>query len=263
MTDASQPDTGLSDDELLRYSRHILHPGIDYEGQLALKQGRVAIVGAGGLGCPAAMYLAASGVGSLTIFDDDSVEASNLQRQIGFTSVDIGQAKAEALCARLSALNPHIRVQSVVSRFTEATGAPEDFDLVLDCSDNFATRAGVNKFCVSRRVPLVSGAAIRNEGQLCVFDSRVEGSACYHCLYGDLDESGGAANCAESGVLSPLVGVIGALQAVEATKVLFGRHQDSLGKLLLYDATGVLFRTLRFSQDPECAVCGNTPSPRP
>lgn len=139
----------------------------------------------------------------------------------------------------------------------------EGIDLMLDCTDNFATRSIVNQFCFSHRVPLVSGAAIRSEGQLCVFDSRVEHSPCYRCLYGDLHDSGDTANCAESGVLSPLVGVIGALQAVEAVKVLLDQHHDSLGKLLLYDASGALFRTVRFKQDPACPVCRAGASPGP
>tara|TARA_R100000306_G_scaffold62478_1_gene70792 strand:- start:28113 stop:28886 length:774 start_codon:yes stop_codon:yes gene_type:complete len=247
----------LSDEELLRYSRHILHPDIDFEGQLILKQARVAVVGAGGLGCPAAMYLAASGVGTMIIFDDDVIESSNLQRQIAFTTADIGQSKTETLCRRLEELNPHVSAKPVRKRFEGKEAVLEGIDLVLDCSDNFATRSGVNRFCVDNRVPLVSGAAIRSEGQLCVFDSRAAGSACYHCLYGDMDEATGAANCAESGVLSPLVGVIGALQAVEAVKVLLNQHQQSLGKLLLYDANGALFRMLRFRQDPACTVCAH------
>ena len=219
----------------------------------------MAIVGAGGLGCPAAMYLAASGVGQLIVFDDDTIEASNLQRQIAYTSSDIGTSKAETLCRRLSALNPHVRTEARFERFSRTSAMPDRLVLVLDCSDNFATRAQVNRFCVQHRRPLVSGAAIRSEGQLCVFDSRVGGSGCYYCLYGDLADTAEGANCAESGVLSPLVGVIGALQAVEAVKVLLGRHQESLGKLLLYDAFGSLFRALRFRQDPACPVCGDIP----
>lgn len=249
----------LSDAEMLRYSRHILHPDIDYEGQLAFRNAAVQIIGAGGLGCPAAMYLAASGVGSIVIHDHDVIEDSNLQRQIAFTTADIGRNKAEVLAERLRMLNPLISVTAKAT-FIGVDSVLPGVQVILDCSDNFGTRATVNRACCEAGLPLVSGAAIRSEGQVCVFDSTVAGSPCYHCLFGDLDatndESAEAATCAESGVLSPLVGVIGSLQATETIKVILGRHADSLGKLLIYDATGLGFRQLRFAADPACPVCG-------
>jgi adenylyltransferase/sulfurtransferase len=203
------------------------------------------------------MYLAASGIGSILIHDHDVIEDSNLQRQIAFTTADIGRNKAEVLAERLRMLNPLISVTARAT-FSGVDSIQPGVKVILDCSDNFGTRATVNRASCEAGLPLVSGAAIRSEGQVCVFDPTVSGSPCYHCLFGDLTagESAEPASCAESGVLSPLVGVIGSLQATETIKVVLGRHADSLGKLLIYDATGLGFRQLRFTADPACPVCG-------
>ncbi|RXZ44575.1 HesA/MoeB/ThiF family protein [Crenobacter cavernae] len=248
--------TELNDTALLRYSRHILLPEIDIAGQERLLASRALIIGAGGLGSPVALYLASAGVGHLTIVDDDVVELTNLQRQIAHDTASLGHGKAESAAKRMRAMNPDIAVTPVAERLEGARLAElvAAHDLVLDCSDNFATRHAVNKAAVSARAPLVSGAAVRFSGQLAVFDSRVPASPCYHCLF---PEEGEATDgpCATFGVLSPLVGVIGSLQAVEAVKLLSGL-KPALGRLTLYDALTGDFRSLRVPRDPGCPVCG-------
>jgi adenylyltransferase/sulfurtransferase len=246
----------LSDEELLRYSRQILLPQIDIAGQLRLKQSRALIVGLGGLGSPVALYLAAAGVGELHLADFDRVDLSNLQRQVMHDTPGIGQAKVDSAMARLAALNPHValvahRAALDADSLQQAVAA---VDLVLDCSDNFATREAVNAACVALGKPLVSGAAIRLEGQLAVFDPRRAESPCYHCLYGDGGEEG--LTCSEAGVAGPLVGIVGSLQALEALKLLAGFGEPLVGRLLLIDALGSRFRELRVRRDPACAVCG-------
>ncbi|QEL57507.1 HesA/MoeB/ThiF family protein [Chromobacterium paludis] len=246
----------LDDAALLRYSRHILLPEIDIDGQRRLLAARALIVGAGGLGSPAALYLASAGVGHLTIVDDDMVELSNLQRQIAHDTASLKQGKAESAARRMLALNPSIEVRPLAERLSGARLVEEvaAHDLVLDCSDNFATRHAVNRACVAARVPLVSGAAVRFSGQLAVFDSRDAASPCYHCLFPDEGEANDGP-CATFGVLSPLVGVIGSLQAVEAVKLLAG-VPPVLGRLTLYDALNGGFKQIRVPRDPACAVCG-------
>ena len=246
----------MNDEELLRYSRHILLQDFDVAGQQSLLSARVLIVGAGGLGCPAAMYLASAGVGQMTLVDDDAVELSNLQRQIGHASADIGKPKVTSLAESLHALNPAVQVETLPQRLqADAMQAlVEKADVVLDCSDNFATRFALNAACVKARKPLVSGAAVRAEGQLAVFDVRQPQSPCYRCLYSD-DGSDTAANCAENGVLAPLVGVVGSLQAVEAIKVLSGFGDSSVGKLLVMDIKHNHWRQLTLKKDPACPVC--------
>ncbi|WP_287029579.1 molybdopterin-synthase adenylyltransferase MoeB [Pseudomonas sp. UBA6310] len=246
----------LTDDELLRYSRQILLKQIDVDGQLRLKQSRVLIVGLGGLGSPVALYLAAAGVGELHLADFDTVDLTNLQRQIAHDSVSIGRTKVDSAMARLHALNPEVRLLAHRTALDAdcLADAVAAVDLVLDCSDNFGTREAVNAACVATSRPLVSGAAIRLEGQLSVFDPRQADSPCYHCLYGHGSEA--ELTCSEAGVVGPLVGVVGSLQALEALKLLAGFGEPLVGRLLLIDAFGSRFRELRVRRDPECPVCG-------
>ncbi|UTW09150.1 molybdopterin-synthase adenylyltransferase MoeB [Pseudomonas benzenivorans] len=246
----------LNDDELLRYSRQILLAQIDVEGQLRLKHSRVLIVGLGGLGSPVALYLAAAGVGELHLADFDTVDLTNLQRQIVHDSESIGQGKVDSAMARLAALNPQVRLQAHRTALDadSLAAAVAAVDLVLDCCDNFGTREAVNAACVAARKPLVSGAAIRLEGQLSVFDPRRADSPCYHCLYGHGSEA--ELTCSEAGVVGPLVGLVGSLQALEALKLLAGFGEPLIGRLLLVDALGSRFRELRVKRDPACSVCG-------
>ena len=245
----------MNDDELLRYSRQILLPQVGIEGQDALRAARALIVGMGGLGSPVAMYLAAAGVGTLAIADHDRVDLSNLQRQIVHRSADIGRAKVASARDALLALNPGI---SIIAIDDQLNGELLDeqvalADVVLDCSDNFATRFAVNEASVRTRTPLVSGAAIRLEGQVAVFRPDRPDSPCYRCLYKDEGEL--AETCTQTGVLAPLVGVIGSLQALEALKVLLDLGTTLTGRLLLFDAERMEWRTLILRKDPECPVC--------
>ncbi|MCP1646665.1 MULTISPECIES: molybdopterin-synthase adenylyltransferase MoeB [Pseudomonas aeruginosa group] len=246
----------LSDNELLRYSRQILLPQIDVDGQLRLKDSRVLIVGLGGLGAPVALYLAAAGVGELHLADFDTVDLTNLQRQIIHDTDSVGVSKVDSAIARLTAINPDVKLvahrQALDADSLDAAVAA--VDLVLDCCDNFGTREAVNAACVAAKKPLVSGAAIRLEGQLSVFDPRREESPCYHCLYGHGSEA--ELTCSEAGVVGPLVGLVGSLQALEALKLLAGFGEPLVGRLLLIDALGTRFRELRVKRDPQCAVCG-------
>nr|WP_276617545.1 molybdopterin-synthase adenylyltransferase MoeB [Pseudomonas sp. TMW22089] len=246
----------MSDEELLRYSRQILLQQVDIEGQLKLKNSRVLIVGVGGLGSPVALYLAAAGVGELHLADFDSVDLTNLQRQIIHDSASIGQSKVDSAMQRLAAINPQIKLVAHRSALDADTlaDAVSQVDLVLDCCDNFGTREAVNAACFVERKPLVSGAAIRLEGQLSVFDSRQPASPCYHCLYGHGSED--ELTCSEAGVIGPLVGLVGSLQALEALKLLAGFGEPLVGRLLLIDALGTRFRELRVKRDPGCSVCG-------
>lgn len=245
----------MNDEDLLRYSRHILLPQIGIEGQERLQSGSALIIGAGGLGCPAALYLGAAGVGRIAIADADIVDLTNLQRQIGHYNAAIGSNKAESLRASVLAINPEIRIEALAQRLEgEALAAAiEDADVVLDCSDNFATRHAVNRACFVLGKPLVSGAALGFSGQLAVFDVRDADSPCYHCLFPETVEEG--PRCSEAGVLSPLVGVIGAMQAVEAIKLLSSTGISLAGRLVLYDAQSGNFREVRVPRDPSCRVC--------
>ncbi len=246
----------LSDEELLRYSRQILLKQVDIDGQLRLKQSRVLIVGLGGLGSPVALYLAAAGVGELHLADFDTLDLTNLQRQIAHDTPSLGLHKVDSVMARLGALNPHVQLVPYRSGLDADSldAAVKRVDLVLDCTDNFGIREAVNAACVKAKKPLVSGAAIRLEGQLSVFDSRVETSPCYHCLYGHGSEA--ELTCSEAGVVGPLVGMVGSLQALEALKLLVGFGEPLVGRLLLIDALSSRFRELRVKRDPHCAVCG-------
>ncbi|MDX1504202.1 MAG: molybdopterin-synthase adenylyltransferase MoeB [Spongiibacter sp.] len=245
----------MNNQQLLRYSRHILLPALDVEGQAKLLASRALIVGMGGLGSPVAMYLAASGVGVLQLVDDDEVELSNLQRQIAHGNADIGRSKVASAAATVAELNPEVSVVASECRLSgdalhEAVAAA---DVVVDASDNFTTRFALNAACCAAKVPLVSGAAIRSEGQLSVFDFRRPDSPCYRCLYHDSDDA--ALNCAESGVLAPLVGMVGSMQAIEALKCLAGFGDTLVGRLLLIDAATMEIRQLRLAKDPACPVC--------
>lgn len=247
----------LTDQELLRYSRQILLQQVDIDGQLKLKNSRVMIVGVGGLGSPVALYLAAAGVGELHLADFDRVDLTNLQRQIIHDTDSVGEHKVDSALRRLSAINPEIKLVAHRSALEadSLADAVAAVDLVLDCCDNFSTREAVNAACVAARKPLVSGAAIRLEGQLSVFDSRQAASPCYHCLYGHGSEE--ELTCSEAGVIGPLVGLVGSLQALEALKVLAGFGEPLVGRLLLIDAMSTRFRELRVKRDPACSVCGH------
>jgi len=248
----------LNDAQLLRYSRHVLLPQVGFEGQQHISDARVLIVGAGGLGCPVALYLGASGVGHLKIADGDVVDLTNLQRQIGHADKRIGQNKASSLAQSVRALNPEIEVVAIESRL-ECAALQEVVacvDLVVDASDNFATRHAINRACFSAGKTLVSGSATGFSGQLAVFDPAQFDSPCYHCLFPEqVDEA--PLSCAEAGVFSPLVGVIGAAQALEALKWLAQAGQTLVGKLLLWDGLSTEVRVLKVPRDSSCPVCKN------
>ena len=246
----------MNDNQLLRYSRHILLPQIAYEGQEALTQSHALIVGAGGLGAPSALYMAAGGVGTLTICDFDVVDLTNLQRQIIHTTQSVGINKAVSAKQTLQAINPEVVVNTVQEKSTEAAMSKlvKDADVVLDCSDNFATRYALNRLCFEHQKPLVSGAAIGFEGQVTVYDFRHPQSPCYHCLFPD-DGSETDMRCSENGVFSPLVGMIGTTQAAEAMKLLMNIGTSLQGRLMLLDALNMEWRTIKLSKDPACKVC--------
>lgn len=246
----------MNDNQLLRYSRHILLPQIGYEGQEKLTQSHALVVGAGGLGSPAALYLAASGVGKLTICDFDHVDLTNLQRQIIHTTASVGINKAVSAQQTIYEINPDVVVQTIQQKSTEAEfkALAEQADVVIDCSDNFATRYTLNRACFQLKKPLVSGAAIRFEGQITVFDFRQENSPCYHCLYPDVGADQ-EMRCADNGVFAPLVGMIGTTQAAEALKLMMNIGESLQGRLLLLDALAMEWRTIKLSKDPVCSVC--------
>lgn len=247
----------MNDSQLLRYSRHILLEAIGIDGQERLLSAHALIVGAGGLGSPVALYLAAAGVGTITLADHDTVEITNLQRQIAHDMHSLGENKAASASRRMLAMNPDIRVLPRAERLADSAllAAVAEADVVLDCCDNFSTRQQVNRACVQHRKPLVSGAAVRFDGQIAAFDQRDAHAPCYACLFPENAEDA-AMRCAEFGVFAPLVGVVGAMQASEALKLLM-RVGDSLsGRLLLFDALSAEWRRLRLKKDPACSVCG-------
>lgn len=245
----------MTDDELLRYSRHILLPEIGIEGQARIRAASVLVVGAGGLGSPAAFYLASAGVGRLTLADGDAVDLTNLQRQILHTSERIGQGKAASGRSTLLALNPQVAVVALGERLDAGGLAAQvgQADVVLDCTDNFATRHAINRACVAAGKPLVSGAAIRFDGQLSVFDPRSARSPCYACLFPEGE--GEDELCAVMGVFAPVAGIVGTLQAAEALKLIAQVGTPLVGRLMLLDALTMDLRTVRFARDPGCAVC--------
>ncbi len=252
----------MTDDQLLRYSRHILLPQIGIEGQENIIDARALVIGAGGLGSPAALYLASAGIGTLALADGDTVDMTNLQRQILHRTDAIGMAKSASGMRTLGEVNPECKVVALTERLSGARLEEEvaQADIVLDCCDNFATRHAVNRACVKLRKPLVSGAAIRFDGQVAVFDSRQDGAPCYHCLFPeaqDVEE----VRCAVMGVFAPLTGIIGAVQAAEALKLLIGCGTSLAGRLLLLDGLGMEWREIKVPRDPQCLVCGTVASP--
>ncbi len=245
----------MNDEQLLRYSRQIMLPDVDIEGQEKLLAARVLIIGLGGLGSPVAMYLAAAGVGHLILADFDAVDLTNLQRQIAHTSARIGVNKAVSAAQSLRELNPQVAIECI-ENVLDAENLAEQVaraEVVVDCTDNFATRFAINAACFSAKVPLVSGAAIRLEGQVAVFDARHETSPCYRCLY---EEDSDDATCAANGVLAPLVGIIGAMQALETIKLICGFGTSLTGRLLLLDARHMQWREMKLPKDHRCPVCG-------
>jgi len=246
----------MDDEQLLRYSRHILLPEIGIEGQQRLLDAHVLMIGAGGLGSPAALYLASAGIGTLTICDGDVVDLTNLQRQIVHREAAVGQPKVASARDTLLAINPRVNINAVQERIAGDRLAQlvAAADIVLDGSDNFATRHALNRACVAARKPLVSGAGIRFDGQLAVFDLRSAQSPCYACLFPESAETE-EMRCAVMGVFAPLVGIIGAMQAAETLKILCGAGESLNGRLLLLDALNMDVRTLKLQRDPGCAVC--------
>lgn len=246
----------MTDAELLRYSRHILLPEIGIEGQQQWRQARALVIGAGGLGGPAALFLAASGVGSITICDGDCVDLTNLQRQILHRTASVGQSKVGSAQATLTEVNPEVKIVALAERVGEARLAElvAAADVVLDCSDNFPTRYALNRVCVRLKKPLVSGAATRFSGQVSVFDLRQPHSPCYQCLYPEQADSA-ETRCAVMGVFAPLVGVVGSLQAGEALKVLADIGTPLVGRLLVMDMLDGAWRTIRLPRDADCPVC--------
>ncbi len=251
--------TELTRDELLRYSRHLVLPGLGLDGQRKLKEARVLVVGAGGLGAPAALYLAAAGVGTLGLVDPDRVDVTNLQRQIIHGTATIGAHKVDSAKARLGDLNPHVVVTAIPERLTSANARAlvGQYDVVLDGSDNFPTRYLVNDACVLERRPLVFGSIFRFDGQVSLF---APGGPCYRCLFADPPPAGLVPNCAEGGVVGALPGIVGSLQALEAIKRIIGAGESLQGRLLLFDGLRMTFREVQLRKDPDCPVCGEHPT---
>ena len=249
-------NTELGDQQLLRYSRQIMLPQVDVVGQQRLLGARVLILGAGGLGCPLALYLASSGVGHITIVDDDVIELSNLQRQILYSDADVGRLKAEVVAERLAVINPEVKVRIVSQRPNAAdlSGLIADVDLVLDGTDNFTSRYQHNQACIASKKPLLSASVIRFEGQLMYFHPTLDGH-CYACLYPDAHDSD--ENCSENGVLAPVAGVMATAMATEALKQLMQIGASSVGRLHLFDALSMEWRTVKVKADPECSHCAS------
>jgi len=247
----------VDDASLLRYARHILLDEFGIEGQQRVQAAHALVIGAGGLGSPVALYLTAAGIGRLTLVDDDVVDLSNLQRQILHRSDRVGQPKALSGRQTLLDLNPSIEVHARVERLADNAldALVAQADVVLDCSDNFATRHAINRACVKHRRALVSGAAIRFDGQVSVFDLRQDTAPCYHCLFPEAEDVE-VVHCATVGVFGPLVGMVGSVQAAEALKVLTGMGETFSGRLLMVDSLHARWRTVRMTRDPACAVCG-------
>lgn len=247
----------MNDELLLRYSRQILIPEIDVSGQERLQASRVLIIGMGGLGAPVTLYLAAAGVGQLTLVDFDTVDLTNLQRQIIHATANIGQLKADSARQTALALNPHIKVQTIQQKLDDSQllEAVSLHDVVVDCSDNFPTRFGINRACKTAAKPLVSGAVIRFDGQITTYDFRDPEAPCYCCLYGEDGET--EDTCSTTGILAPVAGIIGSMQATETLKLLLGLPTLN-GRLLLLDAKQMYWREMRLRKDPACPVCGKS-----
>lgn len=249
----------MNNEQLTRYSRHIMLPQIDYEGQLKLTESRALIIGAGGLGSPVAMYLASSGVGHMTLVDFDHVERTNLQRQILHGTSDLDKAKVESAKETINELNPNVEVNPINRKLEEdeLREQVKKADIVLETTDNFQSRFLLNRICVQEKKPLISGSVIRFEGQLSTFRNDLEDQPCYHCLYKETEEGEAShwETCAASGVLAPVVGIIGSMQATEALKVLMGIGQDLSGRLIIFDAMYMEWREMKLKKDPKCPVC--------
>lgn len=247
----------MNDQQLLRYSRHILLDEIDIEGQERLLAAHALVIGAGGLGSPAAMYLASAGLGKITLVDDDNVDLTNLQRQIMHATERVGQRKVDSGRTALAQINPDVEVVAVAERVAgeRLAALVQSATVVLDCCDNFATRHAINRACVQHKVPLVSGAAIRFDGQVSVFDGRHAESPCYACLFPP-DQHFEETQCASMGVFSPLVGIIGATQAAEALKLVAGIGVSLAGRLQMLDARNMEWSSIRLTRDANCPVCG-------
>ena len=248
----------MTDDQLLRYSRHILLNEIGIEGQEKISGGRALVVGAGGLGSPVALYLGSAGVGHITLVDDDTVDLTNLQRQIAHTLSSVGQPKVTSAQAAIAAINTEVVVSTIQARadapMLDALVAQAD--VVLDCCDNFSTRQAVNAACVKHRKPLVSGAAIRFDGQISVYDTRDTGSPCYACIFPP-DANFEEARCSTMGVFAPLVGIIGSMQAAEALKLLSGAGESIAGRLLMLDGRSMEWNDISLPRNTSCPVCGS------
>ena len=258
---AAAPRT-LSKEEILRYSRHLIMPEVGMEGQLKLARAKVLMIGAGGLGAPLGLYLAAAGVGRLGIVDFDVVDLTNLQRQVTFSTSDVGRPKLDAAKDRLAGLNPKIQIDTYTTRLTSQNALDlfKDYDIIVDGTDNFPTRYRVNDACVLLGKPNVYGSIFRFEGQATVFN--YPGGPCYRCLYPEPPPPGLVPSCAEGGVLGVLPGIIGSIQAMETIKLILGNGQPLVGRLLLFDALAMNFRELRLRKNPACAVCGPNPTIR-
>lgn len=252
----------MDDTQLLRYSRHILLNEVGVEGQQRILQSRVLVVGLGGLGSPVALYLATAGVGQLTLVDHDTVDLTNLQRQIAHTQARVGQAKVESARQALLAINPDLCITALQERADaqRLQTLVEQTDLVIDCSDNFQTRQALNAACVRQRLPLVSGAAIRFDGQLAVYDPRQVDSPCYACVFPP-DTAFEETRCATMGVFAPLVGIIGSMQAAEALKLISGAGSPAIGRLLMLDGRDMRWTDIRLPRNPHCPVCGSLHAP--
>lgn len=257
---APAAEPALSKQEVLRYSRHLIMPEVGMDGQLKLKKAKVVMVGSGGLGAPLGLYLAAAGVGRLGIVDFDTVDFTNLQRQVTFGTSDVGRKKLEAARERLSNLNPEIQIDTFETRLTSdnALDILRDYDIVVDGTDNFPTRYLVNDACVLLGKPNVYGSIFRFEGQASIFG--YPGGPCYRCLYPEPPPPGLVPSCAEGGVLGVLPGIIGCIQAMETIKLIIGKGEPLVGRLLLFDALGMRFRELKLRKNPECPVCGEHPT---
>ena len=250
-------DSGMTDDQLLRYSRHLLLNEVGVEGQEKILRAHALVIGAGGLGSPAVLYLATAGVGRITLVDNDVVDLTNLQRQIAHHMADVGEYKAKSALNKIANINPDVQVAPVLERADAALldALVAQADVVLDCCDNFSTRHAINAACVKHHKPLVSGAAIRFDGQITVYDPRVPAAPCYACIFprdADLEET----RCATMGVFAPLVGIIGSMQAAEALKLISGAGKPLIGRLLMLDGRDMSWNEVRLNRDVNCAVCG-------
>ncbi len=253
----------MNDAQLLRYSRHILLDELGIEGQMRLLASRALVIGAGGLGSPALLYLGTAGVGEITIIDDDRVDLTNLQRQIAHNMARIGEPKAQSAAQTVAAINPEIRIRALHERADaqRLSALVAEADVVLDCSDNFATRQAINAACVAHATPLVAGAAIGFDGQLSVYDTGAAASPCYACIFPP-DTAFEEARCATMGVFAPLVGIVGSMQAAEALKLLSNVGTSLAGRLLMLDARTMQWTSIHIARDANCAICRNRPAER-